>query len=286
MAFELPCQVDGCNFKASNDDKDFTLAEYASHQKNHDIQTNSATAAPQRNDVSRAQRSERPKIQAGGSEETWNTFFTRWNNYKRTCGIPEHLITGELFECCSTELGDDIIREDPKLLEGSEKDLLAAIKSHAIIPVAKTVRRSDVLQMRQDHDEGVRAFYAKVKGKADTCAYVVTCTRDTCNAKVDYTHEVIKDMLVTGLSDPEIRRDVLGWPELDGKTALETVAFIESKEMARNALLHCNSGTMNALSAYRKQQKNPENKNDFSIKDKNTATGKCPLCGKDYPLFI
>ena len=286
MAFELPCQVDGCNFKASNDDKDFMLAQYTSHQKNHDIQTNSANAAPQRNDASRAQRSERPKIQAGGSEETWNTFFTRWNNYKRTCCIPEHLITGELFECCSTELGDDIIRQDPKLLEGSEEALLAAIKLHAIIPVAKTVRRTDVLQMRQDHDEGVRAFYASVKGKADTCGYVVKCTRATCDTKVDYTQEVIKDVLITGLSDPEIRRDVLGWPELDGKTALETVAFIESKEMARNALLHCNSGTMNALSTYRKQQKNPENKNDLSIRDKNTATGKCPLCGKDYRLFI
>ena len=202
---------------------------------------------------------------------------------KKTCGIQQSVETGELFECCSTELGDDIIRENRKLLEGTEKDLLAAIKRLAIIPVAKTVRRSDVLQMRQDHDEAVRAFYARVKGKADTCAYVVKCTHSNCGQQVDYTNEVIKDMLVTGLSDAEIRRDVLGWPDLDAKTAVETVTFIESKEMARNALLHSNSGSMNALSNYRKHKKIVDK--DDGI-DKKTATGKCPSCGKDYRLFI
>ena len=195
------------------------------------------------------------------------------------------MVTGELFECCSTELGDDIIRENRLLLlNGTEENLLTAIKRLAVIPVAKTVRRSDVLQMRQDHDETVRGYYARVKGKADTCAYIVTCTHENCRRKVDYTNEVIKDMLVTGLSDPEIRRDVLGWTELDGKTALEIVTFVESKEMARNALLHSNSGQMSALSRYRKEKTTPENKD--GLVDKKTATGKCPICSKDYRLFV
>ena len=286
MAFQLKCELQGCTFTASNDDKDLMLAAFGSHQKNHDIQANTVNAAPQRNETSRGQRTERPKIRKGGSEETWNTFFTRWNNYKKTSGIPESVVTGELFQCCSEELGDDIIRENPQLLDGSEEDLLAAIKRIAIIPVAKTVRRSDVLQMRQDHDEGVRAFYSRVKGKADTCAYTVICTHSECGRKVDYTHEVIKDMLVTGLADSEIRRDVLGWQELDAKTVLETVTFIESKEMARNALLQCSSGTMNAMSHYKKQKGNDNKHNKDDIKDKKTATGKCPLCGKDYRLYI
>ena len=287
MAHVLKCQFTGCNFSATNDDKDLMLAIFGSHQKNHELNGKSASGASQRNEVSRVQRSERPKIQSGGSEESWNTFVTRWKNYKKTCGIHETLVTGELFECCTTELGDDIIRENRQLLDGSEKDLLAAIKRLAIIPVAKTVRRSDVLQMRQDHDEGVRAFYARVKGKADTCAYTVDCTHVDCGRKIDYTHEVIKDMLVTGLSDPEIRRDVLGWQDLDTKTALETVTFIENKEMARNALLHCNSGaTMNALSHYRKQSRDPEKETKDEIKDKKSATGKCPVCRKTYRLFV
>ena len=216
--YRLECQIAGCEFAASHDDKDIMLALFGSHQKNHDIQ---ATAtAPMRTETSRAPKTERPKIAAGGSEESWNTFVTRWGNYKRTSGIQGSLVTGELFECCSTELGDDIIRENKDLLEGTEENLLTAIKRLAVIPVAKCVRRSDVLQMREEHEEGVRQFYARVKGKADTCAYTVTCTNG-CNRKIDYTNEVIKDVLVTGLSDPEIRREVLGWPELDNKTDIE-----------------------------------------------------------------
>ena len=147
MALELKCQIGGCTFIASHDDKDIMLALFGSHQKNHEYQANVA-AAPPRNDGYRAPKSERPKIAAGGSEESWNTFVTRWNNYKRTSGVTGVVVTGELFECCSTELGDDIIRENKTLLEGSEVNLLSAMKRLAVIPVAKTVRRSDVLQMR------------------------------------------------------------------------------------------------------------------------------------------
>ena len=278
MAFKLECEIQQCTFIAENDDKDIMLAQFGSHQRNHELQARDVVIAPQRNDGSRVPKSERPKIAAGGSEESWNTFVTRWNNYKRTCRIEGTLATGELFECCSTELGDDIIREDQLLLEGTEEALLTAIKRLAIIPVAKTVRRSEVLQMRQEHSEGVRSFHARVKGKADTCVYRVACTHG-CGRQIDYTNEVIKDVLVTGVSDPEIRRDVYGWQELDDKNVSELVTFVESKEMARDALTH--SSTTSALSAYRKQKKGiPEIDN----KDKE-KTGKCPKCGKDYPLF-
>ena len=201
MALRLECQIEGCTFIASNDDKDIMLALFGSRHRNHEYQANFAIS-PLQNDVSRASKSERPKIAAGGSEESWNTFVTHWNNYKKTSGITGVVLTGELSECCSTELGDDIFRESNTSLEGNEENLLSAMKRLAVIPVAKSVCRSDVLQMRQDHDEGVRSFYARVKGKADTCAYLVKCTHG-CQ-KSDYTHEVIKYVLVTGISDPEI----------------------------------------------------------------------------------
>ena len=40
---------------------------------------------------------------------------------------------------------------------------------------------------------------------------------------------------MNGLSDAEIRREVLGWKLLDESSLAETVAFIEQKEMARDA---------------------------------------------------
>ena len=52
----------------------------------------------------------------------------------------------------------------------------------------------------------------------------------------DFTDIIVKDVLVAGLVDEDIKKDVLGWSELDTKDVNETVAFIESKEMARDAL--------------------------------------------------
>ena len=276
MAFKLECGVESCNFEAINDDKDIMLALYASHQKNHEI-----VRAPPTNraETSRAAKAERPKISAGSSEESWNTVLTRWNNYKRTAAIPDSLAAGELFECCDADLGDDIIRLNSSLLEGPEAPLLEAIKKLAVIPTAACVRRKEVLQLKQDHSETVRSFFAKVKGKADTCGYTVPCP--DCNTKVDYTSHQIKDVLLVGLSDLDIQRDVLGWPGLDDKTVSETVTFIESKEMARNALRGDSlTGAIN--SAYRKLQK----KQDQPDASKDKQMGKCPVCGKDYHLYV
>ena len=276
MSFKLHCEVESCDFEAANDDKDIMLAQYASHQRNHE---NGAT--PIRAGTSRAAKVERPKIGMGSSEESWNTFLSRWSNYKRTAAIPVSLAAGELFECCESDLGDDVIKQNSALLEGNETPLLEAIKKLAVIPIAVSVRRKDVLQMKMDHGEGVRSYYARVKGKADTCSYAVRCE---CGKSVDYTTHQIKDVLVVGLNDPEIQREVLGWPELDKKSVAETVAFIESKEMARNAMSHSSSSTNAVNSSYR-NLKNNSDANGVEDKEKEKQMGKCPTCKKDYHLF-
>ena len=144
MVQSLKCEFQGCDFVAENDDKDFVLAQFTSHQKNHDC--HAVVTTPSRLE-SRAPKMERPKISAGCTEETWNTFIIRWKNYKRTSGISEHARTGELFACCDIDIGDDLIRHDSTLLEGTEDELLLVIKKLAVIPVAMCVRRSDLLQL-------------------------------------------------------------------------------------------------------------------------------------------
>ena len=278
MSIKLRCEVESCNFEAASDDKDIMLAQYASHQRNHET---GRMTPMNRAETSRAAKAERPKIGSGSSEESWNTFLSRWSNYKRTAAIPESLAAGELFECCETDLGDDIIKQNSALLEGNEQPLLEAIKRLAVIPIAVSVRRKDVLQMKMDHGEGVRSYYARVKGKADTCGYAVTCE---CGKSVDYTTQQIKDVLVVGLNNPEIQRDVLGWPELDTKSVAETVAFIESKEMARNAMSYSSSST-NAVKPSYRNLKNKHEIHSGGEKDKENQMGRSPTCMKEYHLF-
>ena len=94
-------------------------------------------------------------------------------------------------------------------MEGTEDDLLLALKKLAVIPVAMCVRRSE---LQQDHGETARLYYSRVKGKADTCGFQVKCKQTGCpGGNVDYTDDMIKTILTTGLSDPGIQREVLGW---------------------------------------------------------------------------
>ena len=42
---------------------------------------------------------------------------------------------------------------------------------------------------------------------------------------------------MAGIADDDVKKDVLGWDDLDNKTIDQTITFIEAKEMARDALL-------------------------------------------------
>merc|ERR1712055_206174 len=85
---------------------------------------------------------------------------------------------------------------------------------------------------------GSRAFLARVQGKAATCEFKTKCTEECCREgekSVDFTNTIVKYVLVNGLADAEIRREVLGWKLLDESSLSDAVAFIEQKEMARDA---------------------------------------------------
>ena len=69
----------------------------------------------------------------------------------------------------------------------------AAMKSLAAIVVAIVVMRAELVRMQQERDESFRAFAARVRGKADTCAYITKCT---CLCEVDFTNSITMDVLI------------------------------------------------------------------------------------------
>ena len=68
-----------------------------------------------------------------------------------------------------------------------------------------------------------------------------------------FTDVIVKDVLISGLAEDEIKREVLGWSGLDESSMEETVSFIEAKEMAREALNRHSS--TNAISTYQQNKK-------------------------------
>lgn len=87
------------------------------------------------------------------------------------------------------------------------------MKKMAVIKIATSVRRTKLLSLKQDHGQSFREFYANGKAQASTCDFPVKCGQTCCTEApaVDYTSLVVKDILVSGIADIEIRKDVLEW---------------------------------------------------------------------------
>lgn len=112
------------------------------------------------------------------------------------------------------------------------------MRSLADIPVATCVLRTELLLLRQECDESFRAFAARVRGKAETCAYTVKTKCSGCGADgtADDTDSIIRDVLLNGISDPDIRRETLGTRNILSIDVNDVVALVEGKETARNTV--------------------------------------------------
>ena len=259
------CPFQNCTF-ATEDVSDALAAEYfAIHRTEHAV--TAVTPAPLKQ---KPPKIDRPRIDTGSSEEVWNTFNTRWTMFKRGTTFTEGETVQQLFQCCSEDLGDAIIKGYPSAASGTEQDLFEVIKKLAVVPVARVVRRMEVLSLKQDHGETARNYQARLTGKASTCGYNMVCSSTTCNTINDFTDVIIKDVMIHGLVDEEIKKDVFGWADVDDKTVEETVKFTEAKEMARDAT------NKPVIAAAPISTKPKDNKAKGSVKEKEKI--RCPDC--------
>ena len=238
----------------------------------------------------RLPRIPRPEIKLDVSEEDWISFLAIWKNFKKSTGIIEGSTeeVDHLYQCCDKNLARLLIREEPDILNKKENDLLEAMKRLAVIKIATSVRRTNLLSMKQQHAESFREYYANVRAAAATCDFQVNCKHDCCKEKtaIDYTSSVVKDVLITGIADMDIRKEVLAWEELDSKDDKDVVAFIESKEIVQAAFSRAHTTNNAGVSAYKKVPKQDTRpKTDLSIKQKLALKGICKKCNTEISLY-
>ena len=134
----------------------------------------------------------RPKVTSGSSEETWNSFVTRWIMIKRGTILTDDEEVRHLFHYCDDELGDAVLKGHHTAVLGTEDNLLAVIKQLAVIQASICVRRADLLSIKQDYGENVRSYFTRIKGKAATCSYTITCKSAACTQLNDFTDVMVK----------------------------------------------------------------------------------------------
>ena len=157
---------------------------------------------------------------------------------------------------------------------------MASIKRLAVISTATSVRKKELLTLRQDHGQPIRSFAARVKGKAQVCAFSKQCTADGCDQIVDYTEDIVKYVVISGIVDEDIKKDVLGHADLDTRSLNDTISLIENKEMAVRAMTTGISADMTTAVNQTKSKSSRDVQTKLSLKK------KCQNCDKLMPKFI
>lgn len=276
---KIACQYPGCDYSSENDSENVACTMLSSHNAVH-LQPPTPTSTHVRT-YNKPPPISRPEIKQDISAEEWYSVQEEWKRYKRITKLPESEFADQLFQCCERPLARLLLKENPDIIEEGEKALTEAIKKMAVLQVAISVRRFKLLSTKQEPGQLFREFFANVRASASTCDYTVPCPHACCREKehIDYTSRVVKDILVAGIVDNDIRQDVLGNPQLDSKIDKDIVKFVEEKEMAKNACKETSRADINAMSAYRKQSKD-------DTKHKLALKGKCNKCGKEFNLYM
>lgn len=223
----------------------------------------------------RVQKVNRPTVCLAGTSEEWNYFLTRWDDYVEATQVrgKERII--QLLECCEEDLRKDLTRSaGGSLSNKTEAEVKAAIKLLAVREENTMVARVALYEMRQDDEEPIRSYGARIRGQANVCKYTIDCP--TCEVPVSYTDAMLRDVLTRGIADSEIQLDLLGASNQD-MSLEETLRFIEAKESGKrsaNRLLQIQAVNSARASQYQ-QKKRAELTNRHTSKMET-----CDYCGK------
>ena len=175
----------------------------------------------------------RPNVSPAGTTEDWQYFKSRWNDYVKATRLEGTDRIIQLLECCDDQLRKDLTRNaGGTLTEMTEDEVFTAMRRLAIREENTMVARVTLHNMRQDRDEPIRAYGARLRGQASVCKFTQQCAG--CEANMDYTEAIIKDVLCRGLADTEIQMDLLGDKNQD-MTLEQVLRFVEAKEAGKRS---------------------------------------------------
>ena len=194
----IQCPVPNCSYETGTFPQMVAVTLLSTHATVH-----SAPSLPK--PTQHGPKLQRPQIDIGVSAEEWKLFESRWKLFQKSSDIASQDRAIQLFQCASEQLGDAILRLNNDVSEKSEDELLATMKSLAVIPVATMVLRAELFAMKQNRDEAFRAFFARVRGKADICSYMLQhkCQCGRAN-EVNFTEIMIRDVVIAGIYDEDI----------------------------------------------------------------------------------
>jgi hypothetical protein len=175
----------------------------------------------------------RPEIKGGASQEDFKFFTRKWNQYVRGSNeVDQVKLRDQLLHCPDEALKNAVNRALGDRVENiTVADLLKEIETLAVVRQSNHVNTLALMTAKQERDEPVRQFAARLRGLAAVCDLTVTCT---CLLKVSEVDKWVLMSLISGLNDEDTKQEVLS--KVEEKTLDDTIAFVEARETGRDSV--------------------------------------------------
>ena len=284
------CSVPGCLY--STPENIPTWEMLTTHLNTHAQSVHQPPPAGNANTPSsKTAKKNRPSITNQMSEETWRFFLDEWGRYKRQTVIKDQELLDELWSCMTDELRQLAFAEGGTSSLATEEAMTARIKSLAVVTLHSSVHVVNLHELRQQSDENVHAFAARVRGIAASCNLQKKC--NGCQAVVTFSEETCFHVVMAGICDQEMKEKALTQAMMETITDLNSlVKWCTADESGRLGVTGQSSIAPLRQSLYKKQLKTKTCHNcgqkrhgdgTPQAREKNCkAFGKtCSKCGKN-----
>ena len=138
-------------------------------------------------------------------------------------------------------------------------DLLKEIETLAVIKQSNNVNILAMLKLKQERDEPVRQFAARLRGLAAVCDLAALCT---CGNTVSMVDKWVLMTLINGLHDGDTQQAVLS--KVEEMNLVDTIVFVEAREVGKHSVKALTGG-LTSSQVHRVQ---------------DNAEGPCKFCGE------
>lgn len=140
----------------------------------------------------------RPTVSGGCSQEDFKFFMRKWNQYVRASNETDDTkLKDQLLHCPDGTLGNALDKSLGDRVDTiTVAELLKEIEVLAVVKQSNNVNTLAMITAKQERDEPVRQFAARLRGLAAVCDLTVTCS---CGRKASEVDKWVRMSLISGL---------------------------------------------------------------------------------------
>ena len=199
----------------------------------------------------------------------WEMFKQMWDNYEISSGLIDHAKgrRAATLLTCFTPSSLKVFNSLPFATEAERKDIdvvLRKMSEHCKGVTNETYERYLFNTRSQGEREGINEFYAALLKQSKTCSYG------------DLADSLIRDRIVVGIRDADIRKRLLQRTDLKLEDCLK---LVRAHEATSQQLQSMQAADVSYAGAGQSKFRH-KNKPKFDKKGAASSDKKCPYCGR------